>query len=55
MSDGVSWPSGLVHWPQVLALSECGFESQTGRSRCLCPSARHLTIIASFFGWDVKL
>ena len=24
----VSWPSGLVHWTQVLVLSECGFESQ---------------------------
>ena len=42
----VSWPSGLVH---------CGFESQPGRSRRLCPWARHLTIIASSFGWDVKL
>ena len=51
----VSWPSGLVHWTQVLMLSECGFESWPGRSRCLCPWARHLTIIASSFGWDVKL
>ena len=29
---GVSWPSGLVHWTRVLVLSECGFESQPGRS-----------------------
>ena len=34
---GVLWPSGLVRWTQVLALSECGFESQPGRSRLLCP------------------
>ena len=34
---GVSWPSGLVHWTQVLVLSECGFESRPGRSRRLCP------------------
>ena len=27
----VSWPSGLVHWTQVLML-ECGFESWPGRS-----------------------
>ena len=47
-----SWPSGPVHWTQVLVLSECGFES---RSQRLCPWARHLTIIASSFGWDVKL
>ena len=33
----VSWPSGLVHWTHVLVLSECGFESRPGRSRCLCP------------------
>ena len=39
----------------VLALSECGFESRPGRSRCSCPWARHLIIIASSFGWDVKL
>ena len=51
----VSWPSGLVHWTQVLVLSECGFESRPGRSLHLCPAARHLTIIASSFGWDVKL
>ena len=51
----VSWPSGLVHWTHVLALSECGFKSQPGRSRRLCPWARHLTIIASSFRWDVKL
>ena len=38
---GVSWPSGLVHWTQVLVLSECGFESQPGRSWRLCPWARH--------------
>ena len=38
----VSWPShGLVHWTQVLVLSECGFESRLGRSRRLCPWARH--------------
>ena len=37
----VSWPSGLVHWTQVLVLSECGFESRPGRSRRLCPWARH--------------
>ena len=29
---GVSWPSGLVHWTQVLVLSECGFESRPGIS-----------------------
>ena len=52
---GVSnWPSGLVHRTQVLVLAECGFESRPGRSRRWCPSARHLTIIASSFGWDVK-
>ena len=39
---GVSWPSGLVHWTQVLVLSECGFKSRPGRSRHLCPWARHL-------------
>ena len=33
----MSWPSGLVHWTQVLVLSECGFESRTGRLRRLCP------------------
>ena len=27
-----SWPSGLVHWTQVLVLSECGFESRLGQS-----------------------
>ena len=32
---GVLWPSGLVHWTQVLALSECGFDP--GRSWRLCP------------------
>ena len=26
--SGVLWPSGLVHWTQVLALSECEFESR---------------------------
>ena len=31
---GVSWPSGLVHWTQVLVLSECGFESRQGWSWC---------------------
>ena len=25
---GVLWPSGLVHWTQVLVLPECGFESR---------------------------
>ena len=40
-----SWPSGLVYWTQVLVLSECGFESRPGRSRCLCPWARHLATI----------
>ena len=44
-SYGVSWPSGLLHWTQVLALSECGFKSRTGRSRRLSPWARHSTII----------
>ena len=39
----------------VLVLSECGFESRPGRSRRLCPWARHLTIIALSFRWDVKL
>ena len=53
--DAVSWPSGLVRWTQVLVLSECGFESWPGRSRRMCPWARHLTITASSFGWDVKL
>ena len=28
ISVGVLWPSGLVHWTQVLALSQCGFESR---------------------------
>ena len=36
---GMSWPSGLVHWTQVLMLSECGFKSRPGRSRRLCPWA----------------
>ena len=35
-SMGVLWPSGLMHWTQVLVLPECGFESQPGRSRRLC-------------------
>ena len=52
---GVSWPRGLVHRTQIQVLSECGFESRPGWSRRLCPWARHLTIIASSFGWDVKL
>ena len=33
LGRGGSWPSSLVHWTQVLVLSECGFESQPGRSR----------------------
>ena len=37
MYDGVLWPSGLVHWTQVLVLSECVFESRPGQSRHLCP------------------
>ena len=40
--NGVSWPSGPVHWTQVLVLSECVFESRPGRSRRLCLWARHL-------------
>ena len=32
----VSWPSGLVHWTQVLVLSECGFESRPSRGRGTC-------------------
>ena len=55
MVNGVSWPSGLVHRILVLMVSECGFESRHCRSWSLCPWARHLTIIASSFGWDVKL
>ena len=39
---GVSWPSSLVHWTQVLVLSECGFESRPVRSQCLHPWARHI-------------
>ena len=32
----MSWPSGLVHWTQVLVLSECGFESGVaGRGACV--------------------
>ena len=46
---GVSWPSGLVHWTQVLVLSECGFESRPGRSRRLCSWARHLVTYHSYF------
>ena len=49
------WPSCLVHQTQVLAASECGFQSQPGWSRRLCPWARHLTIIASSFEWDRKV
>ena len=47
-SRGVPWPSGLVHQICVLMaeLSECGFESWP-RPWCLCPWARHFTIIAS--------
>ena len=42
---GVSWPSGLAYWTQVLVLAaECGFESRPWH---LCPWARHLIIIAS--------
>ena len=37
----VSWPSGLVHWTQVLMLPECGFESRPGRSRRLCKTLHH--------------
>ena len=50
----MSWPSGLVHWTQVLVLSECWFESGHGWSWRLCPWARHLTIITATywkFGW----
>ena len=44
MEGGVSWPSGLAYWTQVLVLAaECGFESRTWH---LCPWTRHLTIIA---------
>ena len=45
---GVSWPSGLVHQICVLMAesSECEFESWL-RPWCLCPWARHFTIIAS--------
>ena len=50
---GVSWPSGLVHWTRVMVLSECGFESWPVAA--LVSLARHLTIIASSFRWDVKL
>ena len=39
---GVLWPSGLVHWTQVLVLPECGFESRPGRSRRLFPWAKTL-------------
>ena len=36
LNCGVSWLSGLVHWTQVLVLSECGFESVlTGYSACV--------------------
>ena len=52
---GEPWPSGLVHWTQVPVLSECRLESLPGRSRRLCLWARHLTMIASSFGWDVQL
>ena len=31
--NGVSWLRGLVHWTQVLVLSECGSESRPGWSR----------------------
>ena len=45
---GVSWPRGLVHRICVLMAesSECEFESWL-RPWCLCPWARHFTIIAS--------
>ena len=48
ISCGVPWPSGLVHRICVLMAesSECEFESWL-RPWCLCPWARHLTIIAS--------
>ena len=44
----MSWSSGLVHRICVLIAesSECGFKSWL-RPWCLCPSARHFTIIAS--------
>ena len=29
---GVLWPSGLVHWIQVLVLPECEFESWPGKT-----------------------
>ena len=51
----VAEQSSALDSAQVLVLSECGFEFRPGRSRRLCPCARHLTIIASSFGWDVKL
>ena len=45
---GMSWSSGLVHHISVLMAesSECGFGSWL-RPWCLCPSARHFTVIAS--------
>ena len=38
----VLWPSGLVHWTQVLVLPECGFESRPGRSRALVSLSKTL-------------
>ena len=41
IKSGVSWPSGLVRWTQVLALSECGFASRLGRSCVSIANAMH--------------
>ena len=48
ITDGLLWSSGLVHRICVLMAesSEFGFESWL-RPWCLCPSARHFTIISS--------
>ena len=38
----ITWPSGLVHWTQVLVLSECGFESRPGRPAVLVSLSKTL-------------
>ena len=49
--SGVSWPSGLVHWTQVLVLSENqNVGSIPGSGTCVLEQG-HLTIIAPSFGW----
>lgn len=52
MTCGVPWLSGLV----TALMLRCRQSMGSGTLLChLRPRARHLTIIVSSFGWDVKL